>query len=183
LTPGTVIAKGDDDATISRRARKTFGVIPSMADEQLFEVVRNIDARLMRVEQILPNLASRDELVAALAPLANREEMRTAIQEAVAPLATRDEMHAAIQAAVVTLATREEMHAAIHAAVAPLATRDEMHAALKSLADQLRVEIKEEGERSRQYTNVLFEDIRDDTQLILEHLIALSVRVDAIAQR
>ena len=86
--------------------------------------------------------------------------------------ATREELHAAIHAAVAPLATREELHAAIHAAIAPLATRAEMYAA-----------IKEEGERSRQHTDVLIEDVRDDNRLILEHLIALSARVDALAQR
>jgi hypothetical protein len=96
-----------------------------MADDQLLETVRNVDARLTRVEQFLP-----------------------------------------------TLATREELHAAILAAVAPLATREEMHAA-----------IREEGERSRRHTDVMIDDLRDDNRLILEHLIALSARVDALAQR
>ena len=102
--------------------------------------------------------------------------IRAAVQEAVAPLATREEMHAAIQAAVAPLATREEMHAAIQSAirsaVAPFATRAEMKAA-----------IREEGERSRRYTDVMVEDLRDDNRLILEHLIALSARVDVLAQR
>ena len=118
-------------------------------------VIENIDTRLARVEQILPTLATREELHAAIAPLA-----------------TREEMHAAIQAAVAPLATREELHAAIQAAVAPLATRAEMLAA-----------IKEEGERSRRHTDVLIEDLRDDNRLILNHLIALSARVDTLAQR
>jgi hypothetical protein len=133
-----------------------------MLDEQLFDVVRNIDARLNRVEQISPTLATREDLQAAIAPLATHEELRAAI----APLATRDEMHGAIQAAV-----------------APLASREELQAGLKSFADQLRAEIREEGERSRRHTDVLIEDLRDDNRLILEHLIALSARVDALAQR
>lgn len=120
-----------------------------MAEEQLTQLVKNIDGRLLRVERYLPNLA------------------------------TREEMHASIQAAVAPLATREEMHAAIQAAVAPLATRQELLAAI----DSLRGEIREEGQRSRRYTDVLIEDLRDDNRLILEHLIALSARVDALAQR
>ena len=43
--------------------------------------------------------------------------------------------------------------------------------------------IKEEGERSRRHTDVLIEDVRDDNRLIHEHLIVLSARVDALAQR
>jgi hypothetical protein len=130
--------------------------------------IENLDTRLARVEQILPTLATRQDLREAIAPLATREEL----QAAIAPLATRQEMHAAIQAAIAPLATREELHAAIQAAVAPLATRAEMLAA-----------IKDEGERSRRYTDVLIEDLRDDNRLILNHLIALSARVDALAQR
>ena len=142
-----------------------------MAEEQLNELVKNVDARLARVEQYLPTLATRGELHAAVAPLATREELHAAV----APLATREELHAA----VAPLATREEMHAAIRAAIEPLATREELREAVEAL----RSEIKEEGERSRRYTDVLIEDLRDDNRLILEHLIALSARVDALARR
>ena len=120
-----------------------------MAEDQILTTVQNIDARLVRVEQILPSLTTREELQAVIAPLA----------------------------------TREEMHAAIGAAVAPLATREEMHTGFRLVIDQLRAEIKQEGGRSRRYTDVLIEDLREDNRLILEHLIALSARVDALAQR
>jgi hypothetical protein len=82
-----------------------------------------------------------------------------------------------------TLATREELQEAIRAAIAPLATREELRAAVDELRTEIKAEIKEEGERSRRYTDVLIEDLRDDNRLILEHLIALSARVDALAQR
>jgi exonuclease VII large subunit len=55
----------------------------------LEQIVRNIDRRLDRVEQFLPTLATREELRAAVAPLAIRDEMHAAIGGAVAPLATR----------------------------------------------------------------------------------------------
>jgi hypothetical protein len=60
------------------------------------------------------------------------------------------------------------MHAAIAAAIAPLATRDELRA---------------EGEQARRHATTLFEDLKDDNRLILEHLIALSARVDALGRR
>ena len=133
-----------------------------MADGSLLATLKNIDARLTKVEQILPGLATRDELQAAIAgavaPLATREEMRAAIA-------------AAITAAVEPLATREEMHAAIAGAVAPLATREELH--------ELRVLF----EQDRQRWSMMFEDLRDDNRIILEHLVALSTRVDALARR
>ncbi len=126
-----------------------------MAEDLPAEMLRNIDTRLSRVEQYLPTLATR-------------EELHTAIASAVAPLATREELHTAIAAAVAPLATRDEMHAAIAAAIAPLATRDEMRA---------------EGDHARRHATMLFEDLRDDNRLILEHLLALSARVDELARR
>ena len=109
-----------------------------MAEDLPITMLRNIDARLSRVEQYLPTLA------------------------------TREEMHAAIAAAIAPLATRDEMRAAIAVAVAPLATRDEMRA---------------EGDHARRHATMLFEDLRDDNRLILEHLLALSARVDELARR
>ena len=54
----------------------------------LEQVVRNIDDRLTRVEQILPTLATKEDLKA----FPTKEEMRQAIAEAVAPLATKNEV-------------------------------------------------------------------------------------------
>ena len=92
----------------------------------------------------------------------------TVVEQILPTLATREALRGAIGAAIAPLATREELQAAI----APLATREEMHAAIRA-----------EGERSRRYARVLYEDLRDDNRIILEHLIALSARVDALAQR
>ena len=120
------------------RCTASFLENPAMDATSLEDVVRNVDARLTRVEQILPTLATRDELHAA-------------IQEAIAPLATRAELHEAIA----RLPTREEMHAAIHA----------------------------DSERSHQRWMVLFEDLRDDNRIILDHLLSLSARIDAMTGR
>jgi hypothetical protein len=85
-----------------------------MIDEHL----ENIDRRLTRLEQILPTLATKEEL----RTLATKEELRAAI----APLATKDELKA--------LATREELQAAI----APLATKAE----LREEHDRLRLDMR-----------------------------------------
>jgi adenine C2-methylase RlmN of 23S rRNA A2503 and tRNA A37 len=79
----------------------------TMIDEHL----ENIDRRLTRLEQILPTLATKDELTT----LATKEELSAAA----ALLATKEELNAA----VALLATKEELRAA----VAPLATRDDIH--------------------------------------------------------
>ena len=66
------------------------------------------------------------------------------------------------------LATRAELQEAI----AALPTRDEMHAAIAA-----------EGDRARHHATMLFEDLRDDNRIILEHLLTLSARVDTLASR
>ena len=77
-----------------------------MDDVMIATHFENIDRRLDRIEQILPTLATKDEL-------------RLAIATAVEPLATKEEL----RLAVAPLATREELRLAI----APLATKDELH--------------------------------------------------------
>lgn len=88
-----------------------------MADDSLDATLKNIDVRLTKVEQILPALATREELQAAVAPLVTQEQLRVQRQE------------------------------------------------------------------DRQHWSMLFEDLRDDIRIVLEHLVALSARVDALARR
>ena len=99
-----------------------------MAERDVLEAIEKLDTRLTRVEQFLPQLATREEMGVAI---------KSAIDEAVAPLPTREEMHAAIKSAIDTavapLATRAEMHGdRSMRPVAPLVTRDEMHVAIKA---------------------------------------------------
>ena len=54
------------------------------------EAVENLNRRVDRIEQILPTLATKDDLQKAIAPLATKEELRRAI----APLATKEEVRA-----------------------------------------------------------------------------------------
>jgi hypothetical protein len=71
------MARSDVPVFVPEGARKAH----PMPQLELEQVVRNIDRRLERVEQILPTLATRDELQAAIAPLATREEVRTEARE------------------------------------------------------------------------------------------------------
>jgi uncharacterized protein YicC (UPF0701 family) len=91
--------------------------IRKMQPEPLEQVVRNVDARLTRVEQILPTLVTK-------------AEMRAAIAEAIAPLATK-------------------------------------------------TDVAEEGERSRSFAKVLYEQLRSDIGLLAEHLSAVMVKLEA----
>jgi hypothetical protein len=68
-----------------------------MAPHDLAQSVESLDQRLARVEQILPTLATKEDLK----PLATQEELR----EAVAKLATKEEL----REAVAKLATKEEL--------------------------------------------------------------------------
>ena len=54
------------------------------------EVVENLNRRVDRIEQILPTLATKDDLQKAIAPLATKEELRNAV----AGLATKEEVRA-----------------------------------------------------------------------------------------
>ena len=63
-----------------------------MDAETMEQRVNDLDRRVGRVEQILPALATKADLEAAIEPLATRAELRAAIE----PLATRAELHAAI---------------------------------------------------------------------------------------
>jgi hypothetical protein len=104
---------------LQSRPRAAFEISPenaAMDDVMVLTQLENLDRRLAHVEQILPTLATRDE-------------MRRAIADAVAPLATREELRAAIA----PLATKEELRLAI----APLATREEVRQGLADLRSQI----------------------------------------------
>ena len=136
----------------------------------LEQVVRNIDLRLGRVEQILPTLATREELREAIAPLATKEELR----EAIAPLATKEELRQAIA----PLATKEELRQAIAEAVAPLATKEE----LKPLAtkEELRREVRESEERTRRHFDIVAERLEGQIRLVAEGQGVLQERMDEL---
>lgn len=68
-----------------------------MDQQDMADRVKNHNDRVERIEQILPTLATKADLAAAVAPLATRDEMHAAITTAVAPLATRAELHHVVQ--------------------------------------------------------------------------------------
>ena len=96
-----------------------------MEQPEMERLIRNIDARLERVEQFLPRVVTKHEFDAKIA----------------------------------TLATKDELDARI----AVLATKDD---------------VREEGERTRRYFDVVAERMRDDVKLSLEGHQRLTERVD-----
>ena len=111
--------------------------------------IKNIDERTARIEQILPTLATKDDL----ATLATKDDLAT--------LATKDE--------IATLATKDE--------IATLVSKDELREAVALLAT--REDMYEEGERTRRHFDVVAESLRHDIGLIAESQLALEQRVDA----
>ena len=138
-----------------------------MASSSSVELAPEFLATLATKADLAP-LATRDEMNAAIARLATRDEMNAAI----ARLATRDEMNAAIA----RLATHEEMDTAIAVAIAPLATRHELYA----MRDELRAEIREEGERTRRYFDVVAERLQASINVIAEGHAHLDAKIDGV---
>ena len=141
-----------------------------MDPQPLEEVVRNVNDRLGRVEQILPTLATKAELQAALAPLATKAEL----QAAIAPLATKAELREAIATAIAPLATKAELREAIADAVAPLATKVEM----QEVKAELRKDMREEGDRTRRHFDVVAERLEGHIRLVAEGQVLLQERFD-----
>jgi hypothetical protein len=132
--------------------------------------LRKLDQRLTTVEQILPTLATKEDLRRAIEPLATREELRATIDQAVARLATKEE--------VALLATREEVALlATKEEVALLATKEEV--ALLATREEMRTE----GERTRRHFDVVAESLRSEIRLIAEGHVHLSQRMDASEAR
>jgi hypothetical protein len=136
-----------------------------MDQSELVDSVKKIDLRLERIEQFLPTLATKDELRAQA--LATKDELRALG----ATLATKEELRAHalaskadLRAAVVLLATKEELRAA----VAPLATR---------------AELREESERTRRHSQVLFESLRDDIRIVAEAQVSTLVELRSMSQQ
>ena len=102
-----------------------------MDDVVIETYLENLDQRLARVEQILPTLATKEDLRG----LATNEKLRAAI----APLATREELRAAIA----PLATKEELRTAI----APLATREEMRDGFERVRLDMTILIEAQGSK------------------------------------
>ena len=115
------------------------------------EVLENLNRRVDRIAQILPTLATKDDLQKAIAPLATREELRKAI----APLATKEELRKAI---------------------APLATREELRNAVSGLAT--KEEVKAEGERTRAHFDAVAERLEEQIRLLAEGLLSLTRQFD-----
>ena len=134
-----------------------------MEQPELEAVVRNIDDRLVRIEQILPTLATKEDLHLLATKedlLATKKDLRATREDL---RATREDLRADLQRSIQPLATRAEMHEAIRIAVEPLATK---------------IEMREESERTRRHFDVVAESLRGDIRLIAEGQVDLQRRFE-----
>ena len=104
-----------------------------MDHDEMEQDLRNLDRRVDRIEQILPNLATKDDLQAAIEPLATKAELQAAIE----PLATKAELQAAIDKAVEPLATKAGLQSAVAGAEHRMRTHFDV--ATESLHDDIRL--------------------------------------------
>jgi len=121
-----------------------------MAKSSAAAQLENFNQRLVRTEQILPTLPTKDDLQRAVEPLATTEALRRAIES----LATKEELRRAIE----PLATKEELRRAIE----PLATKAE----LLELRDELR-----------RHMDVQTEALRSDIRLLAEYVEHLASKI------
>ncbi len=155
-----------------------------MQQMHLEQVVRNIDGRLERVEQILPTLPTREELDRKLdekiAPLATRDELDRKLDEKIAPLATRDELDRKLDEKTAPLATREELDRKLDDQAVKLVTRSEFEARIATLAT--KEDLRQESERTRRHTQVLFESLTDDIRIVAEGVAATQAEIRLIVR-
>jgi hypothetical protein len=126
-----------------------------MDQQQAADVLRNLDLRTRRMEQILPDLPTREEV---------RTLVDTSIREAVAPLATRQDLADARQEIA---DARLEAKRDLDEAVARLATKDELRKGLADLRDELRG-----------HMDIWAERIADLVKPVAESTLALEARTD-----
>lgn len=133
-----------------------------MTHTEMEDAIKSLNKQVASVEQILPTLATREDLLGTAADLraelvTTREDLHSEIES------TRSELHAEI------LNTRRDLHAEI------LSTRAELHADIVATKDDLSDRI----EAVKLHTDVRIEDARDDIRRVAEGVAALSTSLQA----
>lgn len=132
---------------------------------ELEHVVRNVDARMARIEQILPTLATKEDLKA----FATKEDLKAYVTKAdLKAYATKDDLSRAIE----PLATREEMYAAIREE--GTRTRSSFNAVAERL--ETNIQLIAEGQMALQER---FEDLRKDVKGDIAQLDRRVTRLEA----
>jgi hypothetical protein len=120
---------------------------PMMTRTEMEDVLRNLDRRVERIEQILPTLATKEDLKA----FATKEDLKA--------FATKEDLKA--------FATKDDLQA--------YPTKDDLREALRKYAtkDDLRAGLQE----VMAHTRMLYEQTREDIQLLATHVADISQRL------
>lgn len=133
-----------------------------MSDQDLTATVKNIDRRLQRVEQILPTLATREEIKT----LATKEELR----EALAKLATKE----ALREAVAGLATKEELREAVDRLEAKIEEQ------ARGFRDVVYEAVRQAWTEAQPWAKVELEAMRDAIKVLAESTAGWSPAVERV---
>ena len=132
-----------------------------MAQRVMEQRVENLEHRVATVEQILPTLATKADVV----------ESRIATKADLAEFK-----------AELTTTLRAEWKADLDAAIAPLATKAEMKADLATLELELKADSKARAEETRRHFDVVSEGLRAEIRVLADGVAAGQAsfaRVDA----
>ena len=125
-----------------------------MSTVEMEQRLENVERRVDRIEQILPTLATREDLKAAIAPLATKVELRAAITASEQRMCARMDARMDAMAKGLREDMREDMRTYVAEAIA---------------ASEQRV---------RTHFDVVAESLRDDIRLVAEAVVTLSERID-----
>ena len=102
---------------------------------QLEQLVRKLDARVTRMEQFLPSLATKDDLQEAIARLATKDDLREALDN----LVTKEELKAGLDdarryALMLNEATRDDIRLVAEHLLGMRTQLDQMRSQLDRMA-------------------------------------------------
>ena len=164
-----------------------------MTPSDVEAMLSNLDARTTRIEQILPTLATRQDLSDSIRVLATREDLKAfATKEDLKRFATKDDLKRfATKDDLKRFATKDDLKRfATKEDLKRFATKEDLKRFatkedLKAFAtkDDLREGLAATLAESKHYTRVLFEDLKGDIQLLAEHLVRVSDVVERLDRR
>lgn len=128
-----------------------------MTPREMEAMVRNLGARTTRIEQILPTLATKQDLENSIRDLATKGDLRAfATKDDLKKFATKNDLK--------KFATKEDLKR--------FATKDDLREGLAASLTE-----------SKHYTRVLFEDLKSDIRLLAEYLVRVSDVVERLDRR
>jgi hypothetical protein len=119
-------------------------------------LLRNLDQRVLAIEQKLPALPTKDDLTNALERYATKDDLATALER----YATKDDLKTELE----RYATKDDLKTELER----YATKDDLKTELERFAT--REELRLEGQDLRRYMKMLLEELYDKLKLVLDGL-------------